>query len=413
MKVAIYNRGIAFDGSTLFNQPLGGSETSIVHMAAELAHCGHAVTVYANVSEGGNFRGVQYRHNQQFFRDYPSANWDVLISFRSFDPFLLGRIAPRMIFWSGDASDQPALKHFEHSALQQNIDLIFCVSKWHRQSFINTFKLPEEKVVATRNGFSPELVPETSDRDWTRCAYSSTPFRGLDVLLRMFPLMRQRTPTLRLDVFSSMKVYGWNSESDQEEFGAIYKAAMQAGVTWHGSIAQPQLMQHLSRTGLLLYPNTFAETSCIAAIEAQACGAVVITTARAALAETVEHGKTGICLNGEPASPDYQREFINTVRRLLENPSRLQELSCAARERAFRLYQWPAVASEWTNIFERMPARPVHQRWNGPLSLLQKTHNYLRNGNLSAAGRVLAVLDDTPFLRTEVEALKGRLTTWM
>src|SRR5262249_48675983 len=145
----------------------------------------------------------------------------------------------------------------------------------------------------------------------------------------------------------------------------------------------------------------------------QACGAVVITTARAALAETVEHGKTGICLHGEPGSTAYQREFVNTVRRLLENPSRLEELSGAARERAFRLYPWSVVASEWTHIIEQMPAIPVHQRWNGPLSLLQKTHNYIRNGNLSAAGRVLAVLDETPFLRTEVEALKGRLSTWM
>jgi hypothetical protein len=48
MKLAIYNRGIAFDGSSPFTQPLGGSETSIVHMARELARCGHAVTVYAN-----------------------------------------------------------------------------------------------------------------------------------------------------------------------------------------------------------------------------------------------------------------------------------------------------------------------------------------------------------------------------
>ena len=108
-----------------------------------------------------------------------------------------------------------------------------------------------------------------------------------------------------------------------------------------------------------------------------------------------------------------RREFITTIQKLLENPSRLQGLSQAARERAFRVYPWSTVASEWTDVFEQMPAIPVHQRWSGPLSLLQKTHNYVRNGNLSAAGRVLAALDETPFLRTEVEALKGRLTTWM
>jgi hypothetical protein len=228
----------------------------------------------------------------------------------------------------------------------------------------------------------------------------------------MFPLMRQRTPTLRLDVFSSMKVYGWSRDADQEAFGSIYKAATQPGVTWHGSIAQPLLMKHLSSTGLFLYPNTFAETSCMAAIEAQACGAVVVTTARAALPETVINGETGVCIQGEPASPHYQREFITTITRLLQNPSRLKEFSEAARERALRTYRWSSIAAEWTEIFRTMPAQPVHARVSGPLTLLQKTQDYLQSGKVGAASRVLAALDQTPFLKTEVDALKGRLSTW-
>ena len=46
-----------------------------------------------------------------------------------------------MIYWTGDASDQAVLKDFGHPALQENIDLIFCVSNWHRQSFIDAFHL--------------------------------------------------------------------------------------------------------------------------------------------------------------------------------------------------------------------------------------------------------------------------------
>ena len=48
MKVAIYNHGIAFDGSTPLKQPLGGSESSIVYMARALTSCGHDVMVYCN-----------------------------------------------------------------------------------------------------------------------------------------------------------------------------------------------------------------------------------------------------------------------------------------------------------------------------------------------------------------------------
>ncbi len=169
----------------------------------------------------------------------------------------------------------------------------------------------------------------------------------------------------------------------------------------------------VAATGLLLYPNTFDETSCIAAIEAQASGCVVITSARAGLNETVQDEKTGICIKGDPHSQRYKREFIAAAVGLLRNPSRLIELSAAARRRAFRLYDWAIIAAEWTDIFQAMAPQPVHQRWSGPLSLLQKTHELLRNGNISAASRVLTVLERTPFLRNEVEAVKGKLSTWM
>lgn len=421
MKLAIYNHGIAFDGIAPYRRPLGGSESSIVYMARELSRCGHDVTVYCNLPEDSEDRNSppgseaglsKYRHYHAFFTDYVKMRWDALISFRSFDPFLLGRVAPRMIFWTGDAFDQPAMRHFEHRSIQDNIDLIFCVSNWHRETFIKTFDLPHQKVIATRNGFNPELIPNAPDRQWGRGAYSSTPFRGLDILIRMFPEIRRQAPDFQLDVYSSMKVYGWTSGQDERVFGPMYAAAIEAGVNWHGSVSQPVLLSRLGSAGLFLYPNTFDETSCIAAIEAQASGCVVVTSARAALNETVEHEATGICVKGDPRSESYRRDFVTTVCQLLQNPARLEHFSEAARERAFRKYTWATIASEWTAVLESMPAQPVQARMSGPLALLQKAHDYLRNGNVSATSCVLAALDQTPFLRSEVEALKGQLSTW-
>jgi hypothetical protein len=226
------------------------------------------------------------------------------------------------------------------------------------------------------------------------------------------PWSRQ-VPDFWLDVYSSMKVYGWNSDQDQAAFGALYSAALDAGIGWHGSLSQPQLLGRLGSTGMFLYPNTFDETSCIAAIEAQASGCVVVTSAKAALNETVAHDVTGICIPGDPRSESYRREFIAAVCGLLRNRTLLEKFSESARERAFRHYKWAAIAAEWTEVLEAMPARPVHSRLSGPLSLLQKSHDYLRNGNVSASARVLAALDQTPFLRNEVESLKGQLSTWM
>ncbi len=409
MKIAIYNHGIPFDGNTTETQPLGGSESSIIYMGRALAHCGHEVQVYANCPNPGIYENVRYAHYHQFFSDYTLQPWDVVIGFRSFDPFLLGRVAPRMIFWCGDAGNQPALTHFEHAALQQNIDLVFCVSQWHRQSFIEQFFLPAEKVVATRNGFVPELLPPYASRPATKCAYTSTPFRGLDILLTIFPAIRLHVASAQLDVFSSMQVYGWTAADDRKAFGALYKAAGQPGVQWHGSVRQNDLLHRLAQSGLLLYPNTFDETSCIAAIEAQAAGCVVVTSAKAALRETVVHGETGICIEGDPHSNAYQREFIAAACGLMENEDLFQRLSQTACKRAHQQYSWNMIATEWTAIFENMKAFPVSRRYSGPLCLLERAHDYTRKGNAVAARQVLANLKTTPFLAHEIARLESEL----
>lgn len=409
MKIAIYNHGIPFDGSTTQKQPLGGSESSIIYMARELVRCGHNVQVYANCPNPGDYDGVSYVHYHQFFSEYPSNPWDAVIAFRSYDPMLLGRIAPRMIFWCGDATNQPSLMHFEHASLQRNVDRIFCVSEWHRQSFVHQFHLPSEKVIATRNGFAPELVAAYAERPARRAAYTSTPFRGLEILLGIFPEIRHRVDEATLDVFSSMQVYGWNSEDDRKAFGAVYGAAEQPGVQWRGSVRQPELLQALARTGLLLYPNTFEETSCISAIEAQASGCVVVTSAKAGLSETVAHGETGICIEGDPRTESYQRQFIEASCGLMWNEDLFQKMSAAARARAFRRYAWSSIAFEWTSILDNMTPVPVSGRFSGPLCLLERAHEYIRGGNRVAARRVLSNLEATPFLAGEVARLQTEL----
>jgi glycosyltransferase involved in cell wall biosynthesis len=60
---------------------------------------------------------------------------------------------------------------------------------------------------------------------------------------------------------------------------------------------------------IMAYPNTFAETSCIAAMEAQAAGCVVVTSDLGALPETV--GPNGVFISGKPGEESYDKHFID------------------------------------------------------------------------------------------------------
>ncbi len=115
--------------------------------------------------------------------------------------------------------------------------------------------------------------------------YTSTFFRGLDLLLYLFPKLPQRFTDVKSKVFSSLKVY--QVTTDRDEWEPLYRrCAETAGVEYVGLLTQPELPRELRSVNILGYPNTFAETSCISVMEALASGCLVLTSNWGYLPET-------------------------------------------------------------------------------------------------------------------------------
>ncbi|NJL55304.1 glycosyltransferase [bacterium] len=169
------------------------------------------------------------------------------------------------------------------------------MSNWQREQYCQKFGIDPAKTFVLRNAIAPafqnlfsqgEAIYPQKERPPV-LAYTSTPFRGLDLLLQLFPRIRDRIPGTRLKVFSSMKVYQVSEAQDRERHGHLYQQCLDTeGVEYVGSIPQPQLAAELRHVSALAYPNTFPETSCIVAMEAMAGGCWVVSSELGALPET-------------------------------------------------------------------------------------------------------------------------------
>ncbi len=356
MRIAFHTRATPFHGGTLAERAIGGSASALISIARALAARGHAVFVYNECPAPGSYDGVTYASHEALVPDSRSQPFDVAVFSRFFEPCAATQARQRVL-WLHDVPDNPLYREV-FPRLAAFMDRLFFISVWQAGEYRRLYpSIAPEKVVITRNGIDPEWFEPVVARRPHALIYTHTPFRGLDVLLDVFPAIRARVPEATLDLYSGMSLYGLDAQDASPQLAPLYAAARaMPGVSLHRPVRKAELARALLAARLAVYPCHFPETSCISAIECLAAGTPMVTSALAALPETLAHDHDAVLLpvdaaTGWSRAPDYRRRFVDETVRLLTDPARWQRLSDAARAVARERYLWSAIAAEWEAAF--------------------------------------------------------------
>ena len=156
MRIVICTQGLPFDGNTLKEKAMGGSETAVICVAQELHKLGHQVTVYNNCQQEGFYDGVEYI-NIDGWRDFVDCGYaDIAIVSRFVQMFGEKLNTKLNILWNHDILVDD-LKNTVIS-LTWNIDYMYCLSKYHKSQYLE--KLPELKpmIKLNTNGIDSDLI---------------------------------------------------------------------------------------------------------------------------------------------------------------------------------------------------------------------------------------------------------------
>ncbi|MCB0320409.1 MAG: glycosyltransferase family 4 protein [Bdellovibrionales bacterium] len=348
MRIAFYPQSLLpFHATSIEERPLGGTETGVIRLAEALQNLGHQVVVFTSETDPPKSHPPYFHLSK--------ANGlqavDVFICIREWIPLVYPIPTRKKFFWTGDAPDQVHNFGLGDKRVGKLIDGVLTVSNWHAQALSEASGLSLDKCFAIKNGIhlpyftSPDPQPERKKR----LVYASTPFRGLEHLARLFPLIQAQVPECELHVFSGFDVYRGKTEYSpeiQRRYEGLFEHLKgMPGVKVRGNVLQRELAYELLQARVLAYPNTFPETSCITVMEAQAAGCIPVTSALAALPETV--GECGCVIGGTPGEAAYDNAFVTQCVNLLQNDSTFNELSLKAKNRAARELSWGAVAERF------------------------------------------------------------------
>lgn len=339
----------------------GGSETLVLEMAPCFAADGWRVSVFGCPGDdhrGLGSDGVEYWRSEDWL---PIEPYTVFVSSRAITPFGGPIDSKAKFLWMHDVNLGPSLR-----SIVSDTTKIIPISNWHAQHLQSLYGIPSDHMHVIPNWLDMSLYPEREEySDGHRFIWSSSPDRGLEHLLALWPLIRERWSDATLEVF-----YGWDfidkilSQMPNHPTSHLKYLVGQhweelggedAGLYWYGRQPPAVLAEHQLQSDIWAYPTGFMETFCLTAIQSQAAGCIPVTTALAALNENVACDYLKI--NGWCGNVDYQNRYLELLETLLADDEPARDLREQTRRigRTFsEQFSLDAAYSNWNNLFKEV-----------------------------------------------------------
>ena len=332
-----------FTGKSVELKQVWGSELAAVRLAEALSTT-YDVTVFCScLNEETQHNGVKYLHLSYYGAFSKSNQVDVLIVSRFMHFFLEHECRAKKVvlwlhdriphyMWKGTALPETGRPLFVN--MLKSIDKVVCVSKWQAEEALPGFvgsKVPQTCVIG--NAIHKPYFTGQQPKVKGRFIFCTDPTRGLDALMTMFQAIVKKVPHATLHVY-------WSRDK-------LPQTPPHPSIAFFDKLPQQELAIRLQEAEIMAYPNTGHETYCMAALEAQAAGCVVVCRDFSGVAETVSD--RGILVPGAAINEDWIQRATEACVNLLSDESRIAHLS--EKSRAWALEQtWDTRGNQWTNM---------------------------------------------------------------
>jgi glycosyltransferase involved in cell wall biosynthesis len=347
---------------TMNEKGLGGRETALVQLAEAWSRMGHEVINFVPTSRSYRYPkksgGISYYVPGNFAYDHLRLfGADVCVSWE--EPRIFGVPEVRQMIGLAVIEMQVA-NMSTMPELDEATDVYAVLSEWAGEYLCQQdANINPEKIVVLPNGVDlnrysrPNFTRNWSGDSGYRFYYSSSPDRGLNHLLHLWPKLLNRLPDSELYVAYGVEHWldavKWTHNMQAEAALAVAEGLNQPGVIYTGRIGQNELARLQERSDALLYPcDTMqpTETGCITVVEAgAACTPAIITDADCLGSEFNQ-------TTAQVSLPFNEDEYIDLVEEIVKD------------DKAYRFYQeanhdlaasrdWRIIAEDWLMMFDK------------------------------------------------------------
>ena len=282
-----------YDGRDLEKRPLGGTESSVIQCARELAKRGHAVTVYSNCEQAIEDHGVSWRP----LNGTLPQECDLYVACHQLELLGLVKAPRRRVLWVLWPVSQ--LRHYKKIWRMWFYRPVPVLMSLYQAKTYSSFLPHRNPHIVLPLGLPKDIrdyveLPEVPQR---RAIFASNPQRNLRHLVEIWvERILPHVPDAVLDVYGINGLKSGENAWDHWEGSLLPSGVSEAAkksVRVHAPQSRQELIKSMRESKVLLYLGHKSEAFCLSVAEAQALGVPAVVSDLNVLPERVIDGLTG------------------------------------------------------------------------------------------------------------------------
>lgn len=253
------------------------------------------------------------------------------------------------IYWLHDLPEDPETNHLKDTNSRNRFHkTVFC-GNWQYSRYQLVCGLPyDDQAIVIDTPIEPAPTV-TKEFDTIRLVYSSTPQRGLSILVPVFEELAKKYKNIHLDVFSSFKIYGW--EQADVQFEPLYERIRNhPQMTYHGFAPNDKVRETLLKAHIHAYPSIWLECNSRSVIEAMSSGLWCVHPNFGGLVDT--SGGMNFMYQGNQDVNKHANIFYHALEHAINNvhTEQIQSYLKLVKLYADSRYSWDRIKLQWEDL---------------------------------------------------------------
>lgn len=260
------------------------------------------------------------------------------------------------IYWIHDLPEDPELAHLKLEESRNKFhQFVFC-GQWQYYRFQHHLNFPYSiKSSVIETAIEPFELNEPKPDDKIRLIYTSTPQRGLQLLVPVFEELAKQYPNIHLDVFSSFKIYGGDFEQMDARFEPIYdQIRNHPQMTYHGFAPNDVVKDHLKKAHIFAYPSIWVECNSQSLIEAMSAKCICVHPNWGGLVDT--SGGLTHMYQGDSDINTHANVFYAHLKNAIESVGNenVERYLSFIKTYADNRYSWNHITGQWKSLMKSL-----------------------------------------------------------